>query len=220
MVEYWRPIIWSAVIGGAVAALGVQLLLTLFGVGIGAAMVLPFTDASDNAGSVGITAAIYTIVTGIISFGLGGYVAGHMSGVLRTGTGALHGVLAWAAAAVFGGTMAAMAGSATLGGAATGAGAALGAHAPYSQTAARGGIADAPRLDRTTGDESRATESEARAAAEAAARTVMQIALVTAVAFLLSAVAGGVGGTLGRNGQLRTSKGPGSMPTPSRQAVA
>jgi hypothetical protein len=197
LVEFWRPLVWSAIVGGAVAALGIQIILTLLGVGLGAAMTNPASDASGaDAEGAGMGAVAWLIASGVISFGIGGFVAGCMSGVIRTGGGAMHGVLAWALAAVLGATVTAMAGSAALGGLATGAGAAVNASA-FQQTIDRSG--------QLGSDTARAepTEAEARAAAERAAEAAARAALWTGVAFLLSMVSAGIGGTLGRRGHVK-----------------
>lgn len=212
VMEFWRPVIWSAVLGGAVAALGVQLILSLFGIGIGAALMDPWYDVADE---IGVAAAIYTIISGMLSFGLGGWVAGRMSGVLRTGSGALHGVLAWAAAAVFGATVATLAGSAPLGGALSGAGMVASSSVgpavgtPVDRT--RTGAAPASPGDIMM------TDAERRAAAEEAADGLARVALLTGGAFLLSLIAAGVGGTLGRHGIPKVQKRdvPRARPAPS-----
>lgn len=216
VVEFWRPMIWSAIVGGTVVALGVQLILTLLGVGLGMAMIDPLRDAEPGR-NAGIGAVVWLVVSGLISFGIGGWVAGHMSGVLRTGSGALHGVAAWALAAVLGAGVTALAGAPVLGGAAAGAGAAAPAAERYASTTtagaptpaggAAGAVADSlstaagvsPAGRSAPGATGRPmTEAEARQAADDARRAMARASLWTGVAFLLSMIAAGVGGTIGR----------------------
>lgn len=200
LYEFWKPLSWSAIVGGAVTALAIQVILTLLGIGLGLAMVNPMTDA-DPARGMGTAAIIWLIVSGIISFGAGGWVAGHMSGVLRTGSGFIHGAAAWSLAAVFGVVITALAGSSVVGGVAAGAGAA----APTAQSA----MASTPPGTRfsTAADGTvrwtdtygrPMTETEVRTAADDARKAAAHAALWTGVAFLLSMVAGGFAGHLAR----------------------
>lgn len=232
LVEYWKPLMWSAIFGGMIAAMGVQVILTLLGVGLGAAVTNPASEpwADSDARGMGIGAVIWLILSGIISFGVGGFVAGKMSGVVRTGSGALHGMLAWALAAVVGTMVTALAGSATLGGAAAGAGAGAGGvagtmRAPYiALGSGREPVTDATRTDGTTrttvvspdGNTPRVSEADARLAAEKAAKGVARVSLWTGLAFVLSmlaATAGGMAGRKGMFGPLAHNRGTGRPAT-------
>ena len=195
-VEFWKPLVWTAIVGGAVAALGVQLIFTLLGVGVGAALMDPIADPGESR-DIGMGPILWLVISGIISFGIGGWVAGYTSGVLRTGSGAMHGVASWAFAAVFGATVTALAGAPVLGGAFSGIGASD--RNNVVRTEPREGAA--PGSDRDTryfiaGRE--VTEAEARQAADDAREELAKASLATGLAFLLSLVASGVGGTLGR----------------------
>lgn len=190
LIEFFKPLMWSAIVGGTVAALGVQLILTLLGIGIGAAVADPVRPIDGDG--IGFGAVLWLILSGIISFGIGGWVAGHMSGVVRTGSGAMHGVMAWALAAVLGATVTALAGSPVLGGTAAGAGP---AYAAIERTDT--GVAGATGAGLTTATGTRTTTMTTQEI-EAARRTIAQTSLWTAVAFLLSLIAAGIGGTLGR----------------------
>lgn len=185
LIGLWRPLVWSAIIGGAVAALGVQIILTLMGIAAGAAVADPYSDP--QARGLGVGAAIWLILSGVISFGIGGYVAGLMSGVFRTGSGALHGVLAWALAAVIGATVSVLAGAPVAGGVASAT--ANGVTTTYERTS----------WPATANGNGVVSEEQARANAERAAEISSSIALWTAVAFVASLIASGVGGNLGRH---------------------
>jgi hypothetical protein len=99
---------WGPIIGGAVAASGITLILLLLGSGVGLTMVSPWSGQSSSAATVGITAAIWLVVVQWLSSALGGYLTGR----LRTKWAALHtdevffrdtahGFLSWALATVF-----------------------------------------------------------------------------------------------------------------------
>lgn len=99
---------WGPIIGGAVAATGVSLILIMLGSGFGLTMVSPWSGESSSAATVGITAAIWLIVVQWLSAALGGY----MTGRLRTKWAAVrtdevffrdtaHGFISWAVATIF-----------------------------------------------------------------------------------------------------------------------
>lgn len=87
---------WGAIFAGVVVALVVQVLLTMLGVGIGAATIDPGTGDSPAASTFSIVAGIWYVISGIIAAFVGGYVAARMSGKTDATTGALHGLTAWA----------------------------------------------------------------------------------------------------------------------------
>ncbi|OWW00126.1 hypothetical protein ATY81_25375 [Rhizobium sp. R72] len=99
---------WAPIIGGAVAATGITLILLLLGSGMGLTMVSPWSGESSSAATVGVTAAIWLIVVQWLSSALGGYLTGRM----RTKWTAVHtdeiffrdtahGFIAWALATLF-----------------------------------------------------------------------------------------------------------------------
>ena len=87
---------WGAIFAGVVVALVVQVLLTMLGVGIGAATLAPGTGDNPTASTFSITAGIWYVVSGIIAAFSGGYIAARMSGRTVATTGALHGLTTWA----------------------------------------------------------------------------------------------------------------------------
>jgi hypothetical protein len=95
--NYTRRISWGAIIAGLIVALVTQILLTMLGVAIGAATVNPAQEQRPLEG-LGTGAAIWWIVSSLISLFLGGSVAGRLAGVPRKGDGALHGVIMWGTA--------------------------------------------------------------------------------------------------------------------------
>jgi hypothetical protein len=93
---------WGAVIAGAVVAIGLQMLLTVLGIAIGATT----ADASDYysraASSQAMAPAIWWLVTGTISLLIGGCVVGRFAGMTRSPDVLLHGLTMWGVTALFG----------------------------------------------------------------------------------------------------------------------
>ena len=98
---------WAAIIGGALTAVAVTLLLVALGTGIGLSSVSPWSPANPSATTFTLLAAVWLIIVQWLSSGLGGY----LSGRLRTKWAGLHtdevffrdtahGFLAWALATV------------------------------------------------------------------------------------------------------------------------
>jgi hypothetical protein len=90
---------WGAVLAGVAAALVVQLLLNVLGIGLGASA-LSVTNAADNptASGFSIWAGIWWTVSGIVASGIGGVVAGRLSGTADGNTARWHGLVSWCAA--------------------------------------------------------------------------------------------------------------------------
>jgi len=99
---------WGPIIGGAVAATGITLILLLVGSGMGLTMVSPWSGENSSAATVGVSAAIWLVVVQWLSAALGGYLTGR----LRTKWAAAHtdevffrdtahGFLSWALATLF-----------------------------------------------------------------------------------------------------------------------
>ena len=98
---------WGAIIGGAVAAAAITLLLVALGAGIGLSSVSPWSSANPTATTFTLMTAVWLIIVQWLSSGLGGYLAGR----LRTKWTGLHthevffrdtahGFLVWALASV------------------------------------------------------------------------------------------------------------------------
>ncbi|WP_242662376.1 hypothetical protein [Teichococcus deserti] len=94
---------WGAILGGAAGAAAVSLILVLLGTGFGLAIASPWSGPTATA--VGVTAAVWLVITQWLSSGIGGYIAGR----LRTHWASVHadevyfrdtahGFLAWAVA--------------------------------------------------------------------------------------------------------------------------
>jgi hypothetical protein len=87
---------WGAIAAGVVAALVVQLLLNLLGIGIGAAS-LSAANPADNpdASTFSIGAGIWWTLSGIIASFCGGVAAGRLCGAAKADTARWHGFVAW-----------------------------------------------------------------------------------------------------------------------------
>lgn len=90
-----RRISWAAIFAGLIITLVAQVVLSVLGLSIGASAINPLTDQNPGE-TVGIGAAIWLVISSIISLFLGGWVAGRMAGFPREG--GLHGLVTWGAA--------------------------------------------------------------------------------------------------------------------------
>ena len=98
---------WAAIIGGALAAVAITLLLVALGSGIGLSSVSPWTALNPSATTFTLLAAVWLIIVQWLSSALGGYISGrlrtkwtgiHTDEVFFRDT--VHGFLAWALASV------------------------------------------------------------------------------------------------------------------------
>jgi hypothetical protein len=130
---------WAAIVGGALAAVGVTIVLFTLGPGLGLASVSPWSFTNPSPTTFGTAAAIWLVVTQWLASAFGGYLTGRLrtkwvgirtDEVLFRDTA--HGFLAWALATLL------MAALVTLGAAATAGVAAAGASsgAPVTPEAA------------------------------------------------------------------------------------
>lgn len=160
---------WAAIAGGALAAIGVSIILFTLASGTGLATVRPWSFSSPSPTTFGVAAAIGLVVTQWVSSALGGYLTGRLRTKwvgIRTDEiffrDTAHGFLAWALATVL------MAGIFSLVGAATVAGTSAGVDATVTAEAA----------------------DQARKAAAS-------FSLFTSVSFLIGAFIASVAGALG-----------------------
>ena len=78
---------WAAVIAGGFVAAALALILAFLGVGLGLTSISPWAGAGVTATKLGIWAIVWLAATQLISYGMGGYLAGR----LRTKWTAVHG---------------------------------------------------------------------------------------------------------------------------------
>ncbi len=91
-----RRVSWGAIFAGLFVTLAVQLMLTLLGTAIGAGSFDPLQEQNPGRG-LGLGAAIWLGVTGLISVWVGACVAGRLSGGPTRSDGMLHGIVTWSA---------------------------------------------------------------------------------------------------------------------------
>lgn len=91
-----NQISWGAVIGGALMALVIQVILNMVGVGIGLSTIDPLSGDTPSASSLSFGAGIWWVVSGIVAAAIGGYLAGRLSGKPSESTTAYHGLMSWA----------------------------------------------------------------------------------------------------------------------------
>lgn len=198
-----NQIAWGAVFAGVAVGLITQLLLNMFGVGIGLATLDPGTADNPSASGLGIGAGIWWVLSGIIASFLGGWVAGRLAGKPRESTGGWHGLTAWAVTSLIviylltsaisglvGGTMRAL-------GSATSTAASAAANNPNAATnAVQSGVASATQNTNVEQLGNQLQEAAPRAA-NTAADAASTAALVSAIALMLGALAAWVGGRKG-----------------------
>jgi hypothetical protein len=83
---------WGAIIGGTVAAIGIQILLSLLGVGAGLAMFAPLNDPHPAVAFSEEAAAIWTGCA-LLALFFGAVIAGRFSHSLHGGF--VHGIMVW-----------------------------------------------------------------------------------------------------------------------------
>ena len=87
---------WSAIFGGTFFALGIMLILGLFGIAVGAAA----SGAQGVSQGVRVWTGIWSLVTLFFGFLAGGWMASRASGGVSKFDGRLHGLVVWALGSV------------------------------------------------------------------------------------------------------------------------
>ncbi len=91
-----RPrVAWSAVFAGAFVVVAVELLLIVLGVGVGLGLVQPYGGGNGGGGHLGLAAGLWWLISTIIAFVFGCYVAARLAGVPTRYDGMLHGLVIW-----------------------------------------------------------------------------------------------------------------------------
>jgi hypothetical protein len=91
---HYKRISWAAIFAGTLVALGIQLLLSLLGIGMGA--MDPIHDRNLLAGTgMGTGTFIWGVVTLLVALFLGGWVSGKLSRTMNRFESIMHGVLTW-----------------------------------------------------------------------------------------------------------------------------
>ena len=130
---------WGAILAGVVAALVVQLLLNVLGIGLGAST-LDAANTGDNpsAAAASIVPAVWIVGSGILASLLGGVVAGRLCGTADGNTARWHGFLSWCVATLVVFYLLTTAVGGLIGGAASALGSTIGAVGRGAATAVSG----------------------------------------------------------------------------------
>jgi hypothetical protein len=112
---------WTPVVAGALSAAAFSLILVTFGIGIGLGVSSSSPSWRDASAALALLSGIYLILQAMLSFGLGGYLAGRIRAPSdaplteeverRDG---VHGVAAWALAVLLGAALTAAIGAITV----------------------------------------------------------------------------------------------------------
>lgn len=89
---------WSAIFAGIVLVLAIEILLDVLGAGVGLGLVNPGSGQTPSAGSFGVGAGVWWLVSTIIAFIIGCYAAARLAGVRSRWDGVLHGLVIWGGA--------------------------------------------------------------------------------------------------------------------------
>jgi hypothetical protein len=95
-----KRVSWGAIFAGAVVAVVTQIALSLMGLGLGLGAFDPATS-DDTLSGLGIGAGVWILVSTIVAFYTGGYVAGRMAGLPKRPDGLIHGVVMWGVVSLF-----------------------------------------------------------------------------------------------------------------------
>jgi hypothetical protein len=90
-----RRVSWSALFGGVVVALGIQLVLSMLGAAIGFGTVNVHAGSTPDATTLGIGAGVWWIVETCVALFAGSYVAAWLAGADTRFDGILHGLIVW-----------------------------------------------------------------------------------------------------------------------------
>lgn len=112
---------WSPIILGALTATALSSILVAFGAAVGLGVTSTAPTWRDASAALWILSGIYLIIQAILSFGVGGYIAGRIRTAFVATTAeevehadGVHGIAVWALAVVIGAVLAAMIGSSAL----------------------------------------------------------------------------------------------------------
>lgn len=113
---------WTPVVIGALVATALSSIMLAFAVSVGLGVSSAAPTWRDASASLALLSGLYLIIQAVISFGVGGYIAGRArTGIVATRDpdvterrDGLHGLAAWALAVVLGVVLAALVGSAAL----------------------------------------------------------------------------------------------------------
>jgi hypothetical protein len=93
---YHDQVRWGPIIAGLVTALSTQLVLSALGVAVGMGSIGGSGAPRTEAGGVGATIGIWSIISLLISLFVGGWVAARASGRMSRNAALLNGAILWA----------------------------------------------------------------------------------------------------------------------------
>lgn len=96
VVEYHDRVRWGPIISGLVVALASQLILSALGAAIGSTFLSGSGAPRSNAGGVGTSVGIWSIISLLIALFVGSWVAARASGPMNRNTALLNGAILWA----------------------------------------------------------------------------------------------------------------------------
>ena len=96
VMEYHDRVRWGPIFSGLVIAIATQLALSALGAAIGLSNIANSGAPRTIAGSVGTGVGIWSIVSLLISLGLGGWVTARACGPMNRSTALLNGAILWA----------------------------------------------------------------------------------------------------------------------------
>lgn len=133
---------WGAIFAGVVAALAIQLVLYILGVGVGASSIsVTNTTGNPTVGGFSIDASVWWVVSGIIASFIGGVVAGRLCGAGSRSTASWHGFVTWAATTLAVAYLLATVAGGVLGGTFSALGATLGGFGKAATSGVAAGVA-------------------------------------------------------------------------------
>lgn len=167
------------ILAGVLTTLATMLILTVLGVAIGASALEP----TDSGETMGTAAAVWGIISAIIAFFLGGWVAAKTAAVAGAGSGLINGLMAGAAVLVLAIWLVSSGASALIG--------TLGSNL--------GDIANLVQDSGVTTGDVEAAAQGVDVDAQAAFDTVQDSAWWTLLGLLLPLAAAAIGGLVGKN---------------------
>lgn len=96
VADYHDRVRWGPIISGIVVALATQLILSSLGAAIGASSIAGSGAPRSNAGEVGTSVGIWSIISLLISLFVGSWVAARACGPMNRSTALLNGAVLWA----------------------------------------------------------------------------------------------------------------------------
>jgi hypothetical protein len=175
-----NQVAWGAVFAGAVIALVMQIILNMIGLGVGLST-LDVEGDTPSASSMSVGAGIWFVVSGILAAGLGGYIAGRLSGKASSSTTAYHGLVSWAVSTLAVVYLLSAAASGMVGGALSTASSALGGAGKALGGSVQTAVQTAAPSLNSVSDPMAAIESKVRSASGGQDPAALRDAAITAV---------------------------------------